>query len=74
MVFGKNLCRNCSLAKVLVETASNKIVGVHMVGHNGEELIHLFALAMRHGISAKDLTDGIYAFPTFSSDLKSMVG
>jgi glutathione reductase (NADPH) len=60
-------------AKILVEKGSGKIVGAHLAGHHGEELIHLFALAMRHGISADQLGDEIYAFPTFAADIKSMV-
>lgn len=60
-------------AKVLVEKGSRRIVGAHLVGHHGEELIHLFALAMRHGISADDLGDEIFAFPTFAADIKSLV-
>ncbi len=60
-------------AKILVEKGSRNIVGVHIVGHHGEELIHLFALAMRHGISADQLGDEMYAFPTFAADIKSML-
>jgi glutathione reductase (NADPH) len=56
-----------------VEKSSRRIVGAHLVGHHGEELIHLFALAMRHNISADDLGSEIYAFPTFSADMSSMV-
>ena len=44
-----------------------------IVGHHGEELIHLFALAMRHSISADQLADEMYAFPTFAADIKSML-
>lgn len=60
-------------AKVLTDQASNRILGAHMVGHAGEELIHLFALAMRHGITASDLGEMVYGFPTFSADIKSML-
>ena len=60
-------------AKILVEKGSRRIVGAHIVGHHGEELIHLFALAMRHGINADQLGDEMYAFPTFAADIKSML-
>jgi glutathione reductase (NADPH) len=60
-------------AKVLVEKGTRRIVGAHLVGHHGEELIHLFALAMRHAISADQLGDEMYAFPTFAADIKSMI-
>jgi glutathione reductase (NADPH) len=60
-------------AKVIVEKGSRRVIGAHLVGHHGEELIHLFALAMRHGISADQLGDEMYAFPTFAADIKSMI-
>jgi glutathione reductase (NADPH) len=60
-------------AKILIEKTSDRIVGVHMVGHAGEELINFFALAMKHGVTARELRDMVYAFPTFAADIKSMV-
>ncbi len=60
-------------SKVLVDKQTRQVVGAHLVGHHGEELIHLFALAMRHGITVDQLGDEIYAFPTFSADIKSMI-
>ena len=60
-------------SKVILEKRTKKILGAHIVGHHGEELIHLFALAMRHNIGADQLGSEIYAFPTFAADIKSMV-
>ena len=59
-------------SKVLVDEATDEIVGAHMIGHHGEDLIHLFTLAMRHGISATALKETMFAYPTFSADLKNM--
>jgi glutathione reductase (NADPH) len=69
---GKAYAETVAWAKVLVEDDSDRILGAHLVGHHGEDLIHMFALAMRHGISASALKEGVFAFPTFSSDLKSL--
>ncbi len=52
---------------------ADRIVGAHMVGHQGEDLIHVFALAMRHGIAASTLKDDMFAFPTFSYDVKNLI-
>ena len=52
-------------SKVIVDEETNQVLGAHLVGHAGEELIHIFALAMKHGIAASELTDGIFGFPTF---------
>lgn len=69
----KSYAETVAWAKVLVDRASDRIVGAHIVGHRGEELIHLFALAMSHGILASDLKNAQFAFPTFSSDVKNLL-
>jgi glutathione reductase (NADPH) len=72
---GRTFAEPVAWSKVLVEEGSRRVLGAHMVGHGGEELIHLFALAMRHGISASQLTDvdAVYAFPTLAADVRHIV-
>lgn len=60
-------------AKVIVDEETDTILGAHMVGHASEELINIFALARAHGITATQLRDFIYAYPSFSADIKHMV-
>src|SRR5690606_4629215 len=55
-------------AKVIVDQDSDAIVGAHIVGHAGAELINIFGLAKKHGITASELRDFIYAYPSFSAD------
>lgn len=61
-------------AKVLVHRNDRRILGAHLLGQRAEEIIHLFALAIRFGITADNLAEELYAFPTFSSEVKAMVG
>ncbi len=67
--FGETL----AWAKVVVDEGTDKILGAHLAGHSGEELIHLFAFAMAHGITARQIRDTVFAFPTFSADIKNML-
>ena len=60
-------------AKVIVDETTDRILGAHIVGHAGEELIHIYAFAIKFGITAKQIRSTVYAFPTFSADIKSMV-
>jgi glutathione reductase (NADPH) len=60
-------------AKVLIDETSDRILGAHMAGHAAEELIHFFAFAMAHGITAAQIRDQVFAFPTFSANIKNMV-
>ena len=69
---GKSYAESVAWAKVLVDEGEDRVIGAHLVGHQGEELIHLFSLAMRHGIPASKLKEDMFAFPTFSSDVKNL--
>jgi len=60
-------------SKIIVEEDTDRVVGAHLVGHAGEELINVFGLAMKHGITATEIRDFVYAYPTFSADIKSML-
>lgn len=59
--------------KTLVDAETNQIVGAHILGSGSDELINLFTLAMKHGISAKELGHTLFAYPTHGSDLSSML-
>ena len=61
-------------SKVIVDRASDRILGAHFVGHAGHELVNIFGLAMKFGISASALREHIYAYPTFASDIKHLLG
>ena len=70
---GKSYAETVAWSKVLVDRTADRIVGAHLVGHHGEELIHLFAMAMRHDIAVSALKQTVYGFPTFASDVKNLV-
>jgi glutathione reductase (NADPH) len=58
--------------KVLVEEDSERIVGAHLLGAHAEEVINLFALAIRTELRASDLKHMVYSYPTSSSDVVYM--
>lgn len=59
--------------KVLVERGSGRILGAHLLGHGAEEVVNLFALAMRAGLGAAELKRLPWAYPTKGSDVPYMV-
>jgi glutathione reductase (NADPH) len=64
----------CSAFKVLIEEGSDKILGAHILGPHAEEVINIFSIAIRLGLTAKHLNDPIlYAYPTNSSDVVYML-
>ncbi|MBI4381823.1 MAG: NAD(P)/FAD-dependent oxidoreductase [candidate division NC10 bacterium] len=59
--------------KVLIEEGTERILGAHLLGPHAEEVINLFALAIRAGLRAADLKTMPWAYPTSSSDVSYMV-
>ncbi len=59
--------------KVLIEDGSQRILGAHLIGPQADEVINLFAFAIRHGITANDLKATIFAYPTGASDVSYML-
>jgi glutathione reductase (NADPH) len=59
--------------KTLVEEGTERILGAHLLGLHAEEVINLFALAIRSGLRASDLKDMVYTYPTSASDISYMV-
>jgi len=47
-------------AKVIVNATTDRVLGAHLVGHAGEELIHFFAFAMKFGVNASQMGDMVY--------------
>ncbi|MEO6976139.1 MAG: NAD(P)/FAD-dependent oxidoreductase [Gallionella sp.] len=62
-----------SAYKVLVEKGTGKILGAHLIGPGAEEQINLFAMAMAADLSANKIKGMIFAYPSFASDISSMV-
>lgn len=59
--------------KVLVDEDRDRILGAHLLGPAAAETINLFVLAMRAGVTAKELRQVLFAYPTHASDVQYMV-
>jgi glutathione reductase (NADPH) len=70
----KTYAETVAWSKVIVDQSTDCILGAHFVGHAGQELVNIFGLAMRFGITASQIRENVYAYPTFSSDIKHMLG
>jgi glutathione reductase (NADPH) len=62
-----------AMYKTLVDEATGRVVGAHLLGPHAEEVINLFALAVRHELPASAISHAIYSYPTSSSDLPYML-
>jgi glutathione reductase (NADPH) len=55
--------------KTVVENGSDRVLGVHLLGPHADEVINLFALAMRQGLTATALKHQLFAYPSGGSDI-----
>ncbi len=59
--------------KVLIDEEKDRILGAHVFGPHADDVINLFALAMRLGAKASDVRNAVYAYPSVSGDVSYMV-
>ena len=59
--------------KTLVEEGTGRVLGAHLVGPHADDVINLFGLAIRHGLTADDLKSTMFAYPTGASDIGYML-
>lgn len=57
--------RKAGFVKVLA-TPRGRLLGATIVGAHAGELIHEYALALRHGMTLRDISACIHAYPTYS--------
>jgi dihydrolipoamide dehydrogenase len=57
------------LVKIIARKRDDKILGAHILGSAAPELIHEISLALRYGVTAKQIAEAIHAHPTFSEGL-----
>ncbi len=56
--------------KILADTASDRVLGVHIIGADAGTLIAEAALAMEFGASAEDIARTVHAHPTLNEAVK----
>ncbi len=69
---GMALAKNASegFCKVVASKPSGKILGVHILGPHASDLIGEAALAIHHGMTARDVAYCVHAHPTLGECLK----
>lgn len=68
----RRVAEECSGSKLLMENGTGKILGAHLLGHEAEELINVFAVAISAGCRTDDLERILFSYPTRGSDIRYM--
>ena len=56
--------------KILADSATDKVLGVHIIGQHAGEMIAEMSVAMEFGASSEDIARTCHAHPTFSEAIK----
>jgi glutathione reductase (NADPH) len=59
--------------KILIDKDTDRIIGAHLLGHDYAELANTISLAMKHGLTTRQIKSTTAAYPTTGSDLGSML-
>jgi glutathione reductase (NADPH) len=59
--------------KVLIEDGTDRILGAQLLGIHAEEIVNIFTLAIRTGLSAHDLKEMVFTYPTSAYDIRYMI-
>lgn len=62
------------IVKFVVDRATDLVLGAALVHVHSQEVINTVALAMRHGVTATELRDGIYTHPSATEALNEVLG
>lgn len=69
----QRLALKISAFKVIIKKDDSTILGAHLLGHHVDEVINLFALAIRNGITVDKLKETIWSYPSVSDVLDDML-
>jgi mercuric reductase len=58
------------LIKMVAESSTGRILGVHILAENGADLIHEAVLAVKYRLTIDDIIDTVHVFPTMTESIK----
>jgi glutathione reductase (NADPH) len=61
-----------AMYKTIVDERTGQLLGAHLLGPQAEEVINVFALAIRNNLGVSDLSHMIFAYPTSGADIPYM--
>ncbi len=62
-----------SAFKIIKDINTDKILGAHLLGNACEEVINLFTFGIKNGLTATQMKNSVYTYPTASSDIIHML-
>jgi NAD(P) transhydrogenase len=63
---GQMLGVTTGMLKLIFHADTLKLLGVHCIGENATEIVHVGQLAMDHGLDIYYFTETVFNYPTFA--------
>ncbi|GAB4389775.1 MAG: dihydrolipoyl dehydrogenase [Thermodesulfovibrionales bacterium] len=57
------------MAKVIADAETDRVLGAHIIGPHASDLVHEVAVAMKAGLTARQIADTIHAHPTLAEGI-----
>lgn len=67
------VAENTAAAKIIIDTDTDQILGAHLLGPGYSELINTFGIAIKLGLTTRQLKSTTATYPSLGSDLGSML-
>jgi glutathione reductase (NADPH) len=61
-----------AMYKTVADERTGRMLGAHLLGPGAEEVINIFALAIRKNVTVSDLSHMIFAYPTNAANIPYM--
>jgi glutathione reductase (NADPH) len=58
--------------KLIVDAASRKVVGAHILGHDAGEIVQLLGISLKAGVTKEDFDRTMAVHPTAAEELVTM--
>ena len=58
---------------MLVEKGTGRLLGAHIFGDRAEELINVFALAIRNNLTSDHVRNTLFSYPSHGSNIQYML-
>ncbi len=72
-LISKSLGEKASAYKILIDKATNLILGAHLLHPKADEMINFLALAIHKNIEAEEIKQMLFAFPTATKEIQTML-
>jgi len=69
----RRLAEPVAAFKTITDARTGRLLGAHLLAGHAAETINMFALAMRAGLTARDVKNTVFAYPTAGSDVAYML-